>query len=116
MVISRPIILEIAEGSEHLAAAKVLLPVAIAAGNNQSPNILESRRVTMRLLGPVGTELSDPDLEEQCVVDDGAPLALPNPSPGGLLSRRPLRLVDCRRRADAEAGRAERVQAVCLMV
>ena len=61
MVVPGPTILEIAEGPEHLVAPKVLLPVAIAAGDNQIADILESRRGAMRLLGTVGAEFSDPE-------------------------------------------------------
>ena len=82
MVVPRPTIFEIAEASEQLVAPKALLPVAIAAGNNQIADILESRRVAMRLLRAVGAELSDPHFEEHRVIDDGVPLALCRPSPG----------------------------------
>ena len=59
MVAPRPTILEMAEGSEHLVAPKVLLPLPIAAGDDEIADILESRRRAVRLLGPVRAELTD---------------------------------------------------------
>ena len=82
MVVAEPAILEVADGPEHLVATPVLLPVTISALDDGRDDILEARGRAVRRLGPVGPKLSDTDIEEHSLIDDGVPLGFPNPSRG----------------------------------
>src|SRR4029079_13951111 len=103
-MIAEPAVLEVAERPEHLGVAPVFLPVTVAAANDGGNGVFESRGRPVGPFGPIGSELSGPNLEQEPGVDRGVPLGLPDPTGGNQVRRGVLGEVDGLIRSQREAA------------
>ena len=64
VVVAAPAVLEVAQRAEHLIAATVAVPVAIAAGDDVVAGVLESRAGAIGMIRPVVAKLPGANFEE----------------------------------------------------
>ena len=78
MMAAHPAVLEVTHVAEELIAAQLRPPVAIASADDERLRILESRGSGVGIPLLLATELSEPEFEQEPVVNDSLPLSFPD--------------------------------------
>src|SRR6185503_10105742 len=110
VVAPEPAVLDVAERPQCLVAPVVILPVAVAATNDEADQVFESRGAAIGRLRSIRAKLAGTQFEKRSIAEAGVPLELSDPAPGQAAGRRVVRLVDGRASGQLTSGRAERLE------